>query len=65
MDKNQGIKPIKQFPNPKYQTDTFSSNDCFKTDQNFSIIFQGKVKYLNLTNYHFSRLLIHLGSLNM
>ena len=54
VGKNQGIKQIKQFPNPKYQADTFSSNDCFKTNNwSFTTLFQGEVKYLNLTNYHF------------
>ena len=32
MDKNQGIKQIKEFPNPKYQADNFSFNGCFKID---------------------------------
>ena len=58
MDKNQAIKQINQFSNPKYQTGTFSSNGCFKTDnQSITTLFQGAVKYLNLTNYRFLRAL--------
>ena len=58
MDKNKGIKYIKQFPNPKYQTDTFSSDDRLKTDnRSFITLFHYEVKYLNLTNCHFSRAL--------
>ena len=67
MDKNQEIKQIKQFPNLKHQTGTFSSNDCFKTDnRSFTTLFQGEVKYLNLTKKTVSQgLLIRLGSLSM
>jgi len=56
MDKNQGINKSSNFPNPKYQIGTFSSNGYFKIDnQSLTTLFQGEVKYLNLTNYHFLR----------
>ena len=58
MDKNQDIKQFLQFPNSKYQTDTFFSNGCFKTNnRGMTTLFQGEMKCLNLTNCHFSRAL--------
>ena len=38
-----------------YQSSISSSIDYFETDQRSIItLFQGEVKYLNVTNYHFS-----------
>ena len=45
-------------PNSNCQTSTSFSNGCFKTNnQGITILFQGEMKYLNLANHNFSRVL--------
>ena len=57
-DKDQGIKQIKQIPNPNCQLVTFLSKGRFKTDnRGITALFQSEVKYPNLINHNFSKVL--------